>query len=69
MTGMPADVDEKYQQEHCDTCGDDTPHDVTMEIQSTHTDSPRKENQKFAKSPCRVTTCTVCDTETRTLQR
>lgn len=69
MTGMPADADETYQREHCDVCGDDTPHEVSMEIRETHTDAPREENRKFAKSPCRVTTCKACGNRSRTLQR
>lgn len=67
MNGMPADVNEQYPQEHCDECEVETPHEVTMRITETHTERPREENQKYARSPCRVTVCCNCGIKSQTL--
>lgn len=46
--------------EHCDSCGHDTPHEVTIQLVS-HSD--RGSNAQFAREPHRVTRCRDCGTE------
>lgn len=43
--------------EHCNGCGESTPHDVTIEIQ---TESTSSENSEFSREPYRVTECVEC---------
>ncbi|MFC7078991.1 hypothetical protein [Halorussus caseinilyticus] len=43
--------------EICDDCGESTPHDVSIEIQ---TESKKSENTEFSREPYRVTECLEC---------
>ncbi|WP_137286176.1 DUF7835 family putative zinc beta-ribbon protein [Halorussus salinisoli] len=43
--------------EICDACGESTPHDVTIEIQ---TESKKSENTEFSREPYRVAECLEC---------
>jgi hypothetical protein len=43
--------------EPCEECGEQTPHDVRIEIQ---TESTKSENTEFSREPYRVTECTRC---------
>lgn len=43
--------------EHCEGCGEETPHDVRIEIQ---TESSKTENTEFSREPYRVTECERC---------
>jgi ribosomal protein L37E len=50
----------EYQEENCEDCGERTPHDVGVELEATHDEDVRDENEKFARTPCRVATCRRC---------
>lgn len=43
--------------ERCEGCGEQTPHDVRIEIQ---TESKKTENTEFSREPYRVTECIEC---------
>lgn len=43
--------------EQCEDCGEQTPHDVRIEIQ---TESTKSENTEFSREPYRVTECMKC---------
>jgi hypothetical protein len=43
--------------EKCDDCGQQTPHDVRVEIL---TESSKPENAAFSREPYRVSECCVC---------
>jgi ribosomal protein L37E len=43
--------------ERCDRCGDETPHDVRLEIR---TESAASENAVFSREPYRVAACRHC---------
>jgi len=43
--------------EECESCGEQTPHDVRIEIQ---TESTKTENTEFSREPYRVTECDEC---------
>ncbi|WP_435181833.1 hypothetical protein [Halorussus sp. AFM4] len=43
--------------ETCEACGEATPHDVTIEIQ---TESKKSENTEFSREPYRVAECLEC---------
>lgn len=43
--------------ESCEQCGEKTPHDVHIEIQ---TESKKTENTEFSREPYRVTECMEC---------
>ena len=49
--------------EPCPDCGEETPHEVRVEIR---TESGKTENAEFSREPYRVAVCTVCGTETAT---
>jgi hypothetical protein len=48
--------------EECDECGQQTPHDVSVEIL---TESRKRENAEFSREPYRVSECLVCNTTTK----
>jgi ribosomal protein L37E len=48
------------QTEHCEACGRDTQHSVSVEIR---TESGKAENAEFSREPYRVTTCVACGSE------
>jgi ribosomal protein L37E len=50
----------EYREEHCEDCGERTPHGVDVELEATHGEGVRGENEKFARTPCRVATCRRC---------
>lgn len=43
--------------ERCETCGRDTPHDVSIQLR---TESRQEENAEFSREPYRVSTCRRC---------
>ena len=43
--------------EECDECGQQTPHDVSVEIL---TESRKRENAEFSREPYRVSECRIC---------
>lgn len=47
--------------EHCDRCGRDTPHDVSVQIL---TESSRPNNAEYSREPYRVSECRICGTQT-----
>ncbi|MFQ3285698.1 MAG: hypothetical protein ACI9TI_001826 [Natronomonas sp.] len=46
--------------ERCETCGRDTPHDVSIQLR---TESRQEENAEFSREPYRVSTCRRCGAE------
>ncbi|MFC4356381.1 hypothetical protein ACFO0N_00290 [Halobium salinum] len=60
MTTQSSSTATEYQAERCANCDEQTPHDVSIELEATHNDRVRDENEKFARTPCRVTTCRRC---------
>ena len=46
--------------EPCDRCGDETRHEVRIDIR---TESKEAENAEFSREPYRVATCVVCGDE------
>ena len=46
--------------EPCESCGDETPHEVRIEVR---TESSACENAEFSREPYRVATCVVCGDE------
>ena len=49
--------------EHCEECGIETPHSVTIEIAEGGDDTP-DEMAKYAREPHRVRTCQSCGRST-----
>jgi len=49
--------------EACADCGRDTPHAVSVKIQ---TESSKRENAEFSREPYRVSECQVCGATTST---
>jgi len=49
--------------EACADCGRDTPHAVSVQIQ---TESSKRENAEFSREPYRVSECQVCGATTST---
>ncbi|WP_262180381.1 DUF7835 family putative zinc beta-ribbon protein [Haloarcula laminariae] len=49
--------------EACSDCGRDTPHAVSVQIQ---TESTKAENAEFSREPYRVSECQVCGATTST---
>ena len=47
--------------EGCQTCGEETPHTVSIEIR---TENERAEHSSFSREPYRISVCTVCGEET-----
>lgn len=47
--------------EHCEECGRETPHNVSVQIM---TESSNPENAEYSREPYRVSECRVCDAET-----
>lgn len=47
--------------EPCDQCGDETPHEVAIELRS---ESPDPKNAGCSREPYRVATCLHCGDET-----
>lgn len=47
--------------ETCDACERDTPHSVSIQLQ---TESTKTENSEFSREPYRVSECMVCGAET-----
>lgn len=47
--------------EPCEGCGQPTPHEITIEIQ---TESTKTSNAEFSREPYRVTECVECGTTT-----
>ncbi|SNZ06649.1 hypothetical protein SAMN06269185_1241 [Natronoarchaeum philippinense] len=43
--------------EHCDDCGTQTPHQVSVQIR---TESRKEENAQFSREPYRVSECQHC---------
>ena len=43
--------------EPCDDCGRETPHSVSIELQ---TESTKRENAAYSREPYRVATCRFC---------
>lgn len=50
-------------EEQCETCGQATPHDVSIDIL---TESSSTENAEFSREPYRVSECTRCGDSTKT---
>lgn len=48
------------RQEHCQACGRDTPHDVSIELRA-ETDDESAANAEFSREPYRVATCQRCE--------
>ena len=61
--GMATTNDGVDMSEACADCGRDTPHAVSVQIE---TESSKTENAEFSREPYRVTTCRICGTETLT---
>ncbi|KTG09994.1 hypothetical protein AUR64_10330 [Haloprofundus marisrubri] len=56
--------------EQCGDCGRETEHKVEVSIVSTSDEQQTNpENRKFARVPCRTTTCLSCGTVTERLRR
>jgi len=49
--------------EPCTDCGRDTPHAVSVQIQ---TESSKQENAEFSREPYRVSECQICGATTST---
>jgi len=49
--------------EHCEACGQETPHTVSVELR---TESEKSENTEFSREPYRVAQCRMCGSETST---
>lgn len=49
--------------EHCEACGRDTQHDVSIRLL---TESQRAENAELSREPYRVAVCRLCGTERST---
>ena len=47
--------------EECDSCEQNTPHDVSVEIL---TESSKEENAEYSREPYRVSECRVCGSRT-----
>lgn len=50
-------------EEQCDTCGQATPHEVTIDIL---TESSSEENAEFSREPYRISECERCGDTTKT---
>jgi len=48
------------RQEHCQSCGRDTPHDVSIELRA-ETDDETAATAEFSREPYRVATCQRCE--------
>lgn len=55
--------DDSGMTERCETCGRETPHDVSIRLR---TESRREENAEFSREPYRVATCRRCGSERST---
>ncbi len=60
---MSISTDDSTMAETCETCGDETPHEVGIRLL---TESREAKNAEFSREPYRVTTCRACGTETLT---
>ncbi|WP_276272790.1 hypothetical protein [Haloarcula litorea] len=49
--------------EACSTCERETPHEVSVRI---NTESTKAENREFSREPYRVSTCQICGATTET---
>jgi hypothetical protein len=47
--------------ERCDSCGQATPHEVTVQIM---TESSNPENAEYSREPYRVSECRLCGAQT-----
>jgi hypothetical protein len=47
--------------EHCDECGTETLHEISIQIR---TESVKEENAEFSREPYRVSECTRCGNRT-----
>ncbi len=47
--------------EHCEHCGRETPHDVSVQIM---TESSNPENAEYSREPYRVSECRICGAQT-----
>ncbi len=43
--------------EHCEGCGETTPHEVSIQLV---TESKKRSNAEFSREPYRVSICTIC---------
>ncbi|WP_129113363.1 DUF7835 family putative zinc beta-ribbon protein [Halegenticoccus tardaugens] len=69
MKGEKTDIG-MTAREHCDVCGERTEQIVQIALVSTvNSRDVSPANAKFARVPCRVTTCTACRTERREAHR
>ncbi|MBX0323772.1 hypothetical protein EGH21_12105 [Halomicroarcula sp. F13] len=60
---MATTNDDVDMSEACSNCGRETPHEVTLQIQ---TESTKRENAEFSREPYRVSECLVCGETTNT---
>lgn len=60
---MATTNDDVAMSELCTDCGRETPHTVTVQIQ---TESNKHENAAFSREPYRVSECQVCGVTTNT---
>ncbi|MFB9804104.1 hypothetical protein ACFFQF_00770 [Haladaptatus pallidirubidus] len=58
---MKSKHDSSQIAERCDSCADETPHVVSIEIR---TENEHAENSAFSREPYRISTCVVCGAET-----
>jgi len=63
MVRMATTNDGVDMAETCPDCGRDTPHAVSVQIQ---TESTKTENAEFSREPYRVSECQVCGATTNT---
>ena len=61
--GMATTNDGVDMSEACADCGRDTPHAVSVQIE---TESSKTENAEFSREPYRVSECQVCGATTST---
>jgi rRNA maturation protein Nop10 len=61
--GMATTNDGVDMSEVCTDCGRDTPHAVSVQIE---TESSKTENAEFSREPYRVSECQVCGATTST---
>ncbi|WP_049970688.1 DUF7835 family putative zinc beta-ribbon protein [Haladaptatus cibarius] len=58
---MKSKPDSSEMAERCDSCGNETPHAVSIEIR---TENEGAKNSAFSREPYRISTCVVCGDET-----
>ena len=60
---MATTNDDVDMSETCTDCGRETPHSVSVQIQ---TESDKTENAEFSREPYRVSECRICGATTQT---